>query len=576
MLETTLKSQFIPGTNLRGELGCVDWRFLLSSLDLDNILCVGVPSAVSLAALSEVVPVLIVVSDDLQQLQNANRQCKILKISNIHFIRIGKFASFPFSNKSVNLVLLTWSKKCTKIFRKQTRISEYRRILRESGAILFEIQCLSAPLIQRSISKKFLKLGFDSLKSFWLTPLKGVFRTALPIHDGKIASYFFTNVLFGQSFKKRLLSRIGKVCSKVDLISYISPHRAILAKRSSASSDISQVPDYILDIAQNAGIDISGCRFGLSARGKYNANKVIFYLFSKEAHRLVAVVKMTRSEEFNQRLENEYRVLQRLSNKNYIDKDTFPEPLFFGYHKNLGLIGLKGVKGHPFRTQTEGTINCPVARNAADWILKLGSASATKNVGSPQEVSNALYELFGRFNAIYGLPKNEKHFLIEQINSIRQSGMKFPLVFQHGDPGTWNIMVSKDGSVKFIDWEAGDPQGIPLWDLFYFLKTYSSWVSRMKGSRDGIGTFLEHFFSPSEMSSTLVKLIDDYCKLVELDKDLIEPLFHTCWMHRALKEATRLTKISLQKGLYVNLLRLGIQSKNRAFLLSTYCSNNHS
>jgi hypothetical protein len=42
---------------------------------------------------------------------------------------------------------------------------------------------------------------------------------------------------------------------------------------------------------------------------------------------------------------------------------------------------------------------------------------------------------------------------------------------------------------------------------------------------------------------------------------LVEPLFHTCWMHRALKEATRLTSSRLERGHYVSLLRLCIDQR---------------
>src|SRR5690606_25725602 len=52
MLERTLSTQFVPGTNLRGEVTGANWIYLLPSLELEHILCLGAPSSASLAALA--------------------------------------------------------------------------------------------------------------------------------------------------------------------------------------------------------------------------------------------------------------------------------------------------------------------------------------------------------------------------------------------------------------------------------------------------------------------------------------------------------------------------------------------
>jgi hypothetical protein len=41
--------------------------------------------------------------------------------------------------------------------------------------------------------------------------------------------------------------------------------------------------------------------------------------------------------------------------------------------------------------------------------------------------------------------------------------------------------------------------------------------------------------------------------------ELIEPLFYTCWMHRALKESTRLTAGNLERGHYFSVLSACIE-----------------
>ena len=45
MLDTTLATTFVPGTNLKGEVAGANWSFLLPSLELEQILCLGTPPA---------------------------------------------------------------------------------------------------------------------------------------------------------------------------------------------------------------------------------------------------------------------------------------------------------------------------------------------------------------------------------------------------------------------------------------------------------------------------------------------------------------------------------------------------
>ena len=198
--------------------------------------------------------------------------------------------------------------------------------------------------------------------------------------------------------------------------------------------------------------------------------------------------------------------------------------------------------------------------------MQLGTASGDKSTGSSAEVSAALDKLFSRFTEIYNLSREERRFLAGQIDLIGLSQKKFPLVFQHGDPGTWNMLVSDQGKVIVLDWEAGEPHGMPLWDLFYFFKTYGSWVSRMQGSRGALEDFTQHFLKASPIGSRLQEMTERYCKLIGLHRSLVEPLFYTCWMHRALKEATRLSAASLQSGYYVDLLRLIIDQRKNPIL----------
>ncbi len=575
ILETTLSSEFTPGTNLTGGVASADWRYLLPSQELEHLLCLGIPSLRTLTVLSTISRRVHVVSSERYRVEKIEKEFHNQGVPNVQFICVEKFSNLPFYPGSMDLVYLADSRGNARYLRQPETRQEINKLLKPQGVLYFEIHGLGQCLGSRKILKMLAGQGFNLQGSFWLTPFGGDLRTALPVEERDISSYFFSNVIYGQSFKKRALSRFGKALSDLGLIGALAPRHALLLKRSpendtAANGYSAGLPEYISALAEKSGVNLSQYNFGLSARGKFNANKVIFFLFGKPgdstvSRRAEVVIKMTRSAEFNRRLENEHRILSLLKSGAYVDPATYPEPLFFGYHNGLAAIGMRAVHGKPFRTRTLATPQCPIARDAIEWIIRLGGASA-KPIPSAGPAAEALEKLLNMFRGIYPLGEEEDRFLARQLETVAHSEAPFPLVFQHGDPGTWNMMVSAEDKVIVIDWEAGEPEGIPLWDLFYFFRTYASWVSRQQGSRDSLKNFSENFLAVSAMSEMLAEITQRYCANVGLNRQLIKPLFYTCWMHRALKEATRLTEKTLETGHYFNVLRMSIAEQDNPAL----------
>jgi hypothetical protein len=133
-----------------------------------------------------------------------------------------------------------------------------------------------------------------------------------------------------------------------------------------------------------------------------------------------------------------------------------------------------------------------------------------------------------------------------------------PIVLQHGDPGTWNLLVTPGGRPAFLDWEAAEHEGMPLWDVFYFVRSFAVTVARAAGVRSSLRGLRAQLLADMPVNRLLVAAVERQCARIGLDRELVEPLFVTCWMHRALKEATRLRPARLDRGHYVNLLRISL------------------
>jgi hypothetical protein len=132
-------------------------------------------------------------------------------------------------------------------------------------------------------------------------------------------------------------------------------------------------------------------------------------------------------------------------------------------------------------------------------------------------------------------------------------------VNQHGDPGTWNLLVDPAGQTMFLDWEAAETDGMPLWDLLYLFRSYAVTVSRRAGVRDRLDGAARHMLDGSPLADRLVRAVGAYRVAVGLPVEAIEPLLYGCWVHRAIKESTRLQAGRLQDGQFVRLIRLMLE-----------------
>jgi hypothetical protein len=244
------------------------------------------------------------------------------------------------------------------------------------------------------------------------------------------------------------------------------------------------------------------------------------------------------------------------------DEGTVPRPLFAGRHADLAIVGQTAVEGVPFRRQMRAAADCPYASAVVDWLLELGTITAHTQPTDSPGIAARLEALLARFTELYRVDPVHSEFLADQVAAIARSEAGLPLVFQHGDPGPWNLLVTRDGRPAFLDWEAADPEGLPLWDIFHFLRSFGLAISRRAGRSDPIRSFTEQVLADSDLNRLIVQATTRFCAATPLRPELVEPLFYLCWMHRALKEVPRLHPARLDTGRYVNVLRRAINQRD--------------
>ena len=184
MLDTTLATSFVAGTNLKGDMASADWRFLLPRLQFGLVLCLGVPRTATLMVLSKTCERLEVLSPNQERLCQAIAESEKRGATNVKPVVHDDHAAWPYQNSSIDLVFVADEKNFRKRLRDIKNFHEFGRILTAEGVIYFEwegaVEWLS----------DLPQAGFSKPQILGLTPRRGEMQTAIPLHDDVATKYF--------------------------------------------------------------------------------------------------------------------------------------------------------------------------------------------------------------------------------------------------------------------------------------------------------------------------------------------------------------------------------------------------
>jgi hypothetical protein len=70
--------------------------------------------------------------------------------------------------------------------------------------------------------------------------------------------------------------------------------------------------------------------------------------------------------------------------------------------RNLAVLGQKIIRGKPFRQMTKGTIACPLAKAAIDWLAAIAAGRVNPMAVSSQQAAAVMtYFCNARFGRYY-------------------------------------------------------------------------------------------------------------------------------------------------------------------------------
>lgn len=570
VLETILAGRYEPGTNLSRQFAGAGWLHLLPNLELTGVILFGTPGRRALTTLTRRARRVAVACVARQDFRERDRARGTPGLERVEWLDGREPGALADAAGWADLAVLVGRASRRWLAKGGEPVKALQCVLDRGGLAYTEHGVLGGPAPGRKGSwGKLQRLG--KVRSFHLLPLWGEAQVAVPEGDGESLRYLLQSGTVHPWSPHGLRGLVAKFPRLI-------PSRWAFGRRygtlvgGSTSPHAVRPPEYLCAVARESGISLEGYRWALSIPVAYRSRKLIFYLFGPHPFSQNYAVKMVSEPLLNRRLENEGQVLRQLEALGVADGERIPRVAFSGTHAGLALLGQGFLEGVPFLRKSEGDLACPYAGAAVDGIVELGQLTRQRGSATGPEVASAVSSLLGLFAEIYG-DRDVVAFLEPRIAALGRDTHTTPLVFQHGDPGIWNLVVTPGGRTGFLDWESAEPAGLPLWDLFYFLRSYAVWSARRRGLRDQLKACESAFLTESDMARWVRGAVARYCDAVGVAEPFVEPLFYTCWMHRSIKEATRLEPHALNKGHYVNLLRLlvrgrGRDSLNRLFSLS--------
>jgi hypothetical protein len=407
----------------------------------------------------------------------------------------------------------------------------------------------------------------------WLRPGSGPVRTIVPAGDEATIGFLIDHRLASPYVRvrakhrlpaladlerrlgashlgNRFGQRIGFVARRYSDV----PDQRGLRQETSPSPERAPLPPWLQSAIASGGLDVKDHRWAFSAPGRYASQKAIWYLFAPGDAVPDRVVKMTRDPAFGGRLENEVAILRELAGLDFGPRVEVPRADSLWSSAGLAIAVESSVEGHPFATRITGRPDDPALAIAVEWLTRMGVA--TLAMASTPALRDALTSSLERCSRLYGLTSEEQAFLSARIDVVVDQGC--PTVLMHGDPGTWNLLLAADLRLGVLDWEAAEPDGLPLWDLFHLLRAYATLASSKWLPHRSFRLARRHLVRGSALTTTFAAAVAAYREALGLPAEIVEPLYHLGWVHRAVKEASRLAPDRLAGGHYIRLLRSGM------------------
>lgn len=265
----------------------------------------------------------------------------------------------------------------------------------------------------------------------------------------------------------------------------------------------------------------------LTPRFRASSHVIVFVRFGDNSEPAL-VAKVPRLPGDHARLEKEATMLEAAHGWHNGGFDSIPRVVAFeeyGHHKMLIETALVGRAMNPVFVQNNLDLSL---KTGMKWLLDFHSATRHRVENTENWFARQVDSPVHLIEKALDLTPNEQKLIVrmrELVAPLRHTDL--PVVVSHNDFSHPNIMLCADNGLGVVDWELADADGLPAFDLFFFLKYIAFARNDARTNEIYVRAFREAFFGETAWAKPHLAR---YCEALKLDAGLLPPLFVLCWL----------------------------------------------
>jgi aminoglycoside phosphotransferase len=257
------------------------------------------------------------------------------------------------------------------------------------------------------------------------------------------------------------------------------------------------------------------------------SSHVVFLIIAPNKPEPLLVAKLPRLAGASASVEREVANLRAVHDRRAGGFDSIPRVIAFEEYLGRSILVETALVGQPLDPATVRRDRARGCDAVAGWLAELQWTVSGADLAEADWFSRLVERPLRHFQSVFPLSVDEAQLLErtwELIAPLRDVAP--PMVFEHGDLSYPNIMLLKDGTPGVVDWELAEPQGLPTYDLFFFL-TYVAFASHnARKSSDYLAAFHAAFFGHAAWARPYVAA---YARRLQLPPHTLTPLFVLSW-----------------------------------------------
>ncbi|HOD34673.1 MAG TPA: phosphotransferase [Syntrophales bacterium] len=269
----------------------------------------------------------------------------------------------------------------------------------------------------------------------------------------------------------------------------------------------------------------------------WEEGRINFLVFDVGQSEPLLFVKIVRDSTSNPAIRREYTIMKRLAEDEALSP-YLPVPVHLVNISGRDMLlqrvchgkrMISLLSGSPF-LQFQKTILSMNFRRALEFVETLNTRQRKRLTEA--EFRESIVDPLKLFYDQYEDSKEKKMRFTELTERlVAQMDGAFWVTPIHGDYSATNIFIESDGRVKIIDWETVREEGLPFWDLFYFMSKYIHNMKIYPNNRwDRV---LSIYMGRGWLSQLVHGTVDEYCRKTGFDMSLGRLIFPLHFLNKA-------------------------------------------